>query len=758
MIVAANAALTGSYDYGEVARSIFIAIAASYAALDLAGRVTATSGWVRAAWLTSGSFALGIGIWAMQFQGLLAFHLPVFVEYHWPTVLASIFLGILASAVALYVASRRKMGPGEALTGGVIMGSGIAGMHYLGIAAMRLPAITRFSPVLMVVSVLLAIFFSLVVLLMAFDLREETRWAVWRRAGSATVMGITVSAMQYTGMAAASFVPASPPDLTHAVRISLLFNNGIALVTLIVLVAAIVTSSVDRRASTAIRRLNEDLERRVAERTRELTIANEQLAEKEGRFRTLFEKNLAGVAIANQGQIVDCNEAWARILGYENPNEVRGRPTTDLYFNLADRKPVLDSLERGEALLSREMQLKRKDGTPVWVLFNSLSFSGKDGSPIVQATIIDITERKRAETRLREYEKVVECLEEIIVVVDREYRYVLANRAFLSRRGLEIEQVVGHLMPEIVNQGLFETVVKQKLDECFQGKVVTYELKYTYPKLGERDLLISYFPIDGPNGIDRAACVLQDITERKRAEQALQGAQAELARVTRALTIGELVASIAHEVNQPLTGIVTNGNFALRELAGGKTNLERLQGAIAEIVEDGTRASAVISRIRDLLKKDTPDRAELDVNDVIREVTILVRDEAARNRVQFRLDLAAGLPNVLGDRVQLQQVLINLIMNGVDAMRTVTDRPWKLEIKSAKHADGVLVRVQDSGIGLDPDRLERIFEPFFTTKPQGIGMGLSISRSIIESHGGRLWTETGAVGAIFQFILPGNKQ
>lgn len=171
-------------------------------------------------------------------------------------------------------------------------------------------------------------------------------------------------------------------------------------------------------------------------------------------------------------------------------------------------------------------------------------------------------------------------------------------------------------------------------------------------------------------------------------------------------------------------------------------------------MEDGTRASAVISRIRTLLKKGTPNRVELDINDVIEEAAILVRNEASRDRVQVQLNLAAGLPCILGDRVQLQQVLINLIMNGIEAMRTVTERPRKLSIKSVKHADGVLIQVQDSGIGFDPDHLDRIFESFFTTKAQGIGMGLSISRSIVESHGGRLWAESGPNGALFQFILP----
>lgn len=173
-----------------------------------------------------------------------------------------------------------------------------------------------------------------------------------------------------------------------------------------------------------------------------------------------------------------------------------------------------------------------------------------------------------------------------------------------------------------------------------------------------------------------------------------------------------------------------------------------------EIVEDADRVSTIISRVHTLFTRDAPDRVELDINEVIQEVTVLVRNEVSQNRVHFRLDLAAGLPHVLGDRVQLQQVLINLVMNGIDAMRTVTDRQRNIGVQSAEHADGVLVRVQDSGIGLDPDQVERIFDSFFTTKPYGMGMGLAISRSIIESHGGRLWAQSGSYGAIFQFIIP----
>jgi C4-dicarboxylate-specific signal transduction histidine kinase len=246
----------------------------------------------------------------------------------------------------------------------------------------------------------------------------------------------------------------------------------------------------------------------------------------------------------------------------------------------------------------------------------------------------------------------------------------------------------------------------------------------------------------------------KEMIERQRAEEALLEAQAELARVTRALGMGELVATIAHEVNQPLTAIVTNGNFCSRRLEGATPNLHELRAAITEIVNDGARASAIISRIRALLMEGVPDRTKLDINQVILEVARLLRHELTRSRVSLRTNLAPDLPYVLGDRVQLQQVMLNLIMNGIDAMSMVTDRPRELLIQSAKHSEGVLIQVQDSGAGIDPGQADRIFEPFFTDKPEGIGMGLSISRSIVESHGGRLWAVPGASGALFEFTLP----
>jgi len=249
--------------------------------------------------------------------------------------------------------------------------------------------------------------------------------------------------------------------------------------------------------------------------------------------------------------------------------------------------------------------------------------------------------------------------------------------------------------------------------------------------------------------------VVRDITERKRAEQALQESQAALARVARIATMGELTASIAHEINQPLTAVATNASASLRWLGVQPPNLAEARQAMANAMNEADRASGVIQRLRTLLQKTSPELRPLDVNEVIREVLALAHRELITGGVAVRTELATDLPVVLGDRVQLQQVLLNLVMNAIDAMITIKDRPRFLVIKSSSDSEEVLVEVQDSGKGLDPQQASRIFDSFFTTKPDGIGMGLSISRSIVEAHGGRLQATPGSSqGAVFQLILP----
>jgi signal transduction histidine kinase len=248
----------------------------------------------------------------------------------------------------------------------------------------------------------------------------------------------------------------------------------------------------------------------------------------------------------------------------------------------------------------------------------------------------------------------------------------------------------------------------------------------------------------------------EQLKERKQAEEALHKAQAELAHVTRVMTMGELVASIAHEVNQPLGAIVTNGHACVRLLSRETPDLDKSREVVERMIKDGMRASEVIKRIRDLLHKTPAERAPLNIDETIQEVIALVSSDMLRGKVELKTELAADLPPVSGDRIQLQQVILNLILNGKEAMSGVQSYPRELLVSSGKNgSDEVVVAVRDSGNGLDSRNVDRIFDPFFTTKPGGMGLGLSISRTIIEAHGGTLWaTQNEDKGATIQFTLP----
>ncbi len=273
-----------------------------------------------------------------------------------------------------------------------------------------------------------------------------------------------------------------------------------------------------------------------------------------------------------------------------------------------------------------------------------------------------------------------------------------------------------------------------------------------YASLDQTNLALA---IAGATFVILASALIASLSEQKRAEEAMREAQADLAHVSRVTTMGELCASLAHEVSQPIAAAVNSAHACLNWLARDTPNLEEARECAMRIVEDGKRAAEIIGRIRLLCKKGTPQRELVDVNEVIQELIVLLRSQTTRYLISVRMELAADLPQVMGDRVQLQQVMMNLMMNSIDAMKDV-DGTRELAIKSHRTGnEQLMVCVSDSGVGLPSQQADQIFDAFFTTKPHGIGMGLAICRSIVESHSGRLWAaDNSPRGASFHLILP----
>jgi PAS domain S-box-containing protein len=359
-----------------------------------------------------------------------------------------------------------------------------------------------------------------------------------------------------------------------------------------------------------------------------------------------------------------------------------------------------------------------------------------------------------ANTRLREVNETLEIvfnsMNERFFAFDDEWRFTYFNKHAeeqLTALGKDSANLIGKVMWE-------EFTAPPAVEEAFRRaklERIAIMHEHFYPPLEEWVENRIYPMRDG--GV---AVFQRYVTDRKRAEEALHKASAELAHVRQMTTMGELAASIAHEINQPLAAVMTNGNAGLRWLTRARPDLEETKAALERIIRDATRANEVIRRIRMLVKKTDLQKTPLDLDETIQEVMPLLQSELRNHGVSLRMELSPALPPVIGDRVQLQQVLLNLIINGIEAMFSAGDRPKELRISCGCPRSGeVLVAVQDSGIGLDGHNADQIFEPFYTTKAGGLGMGLSISRSIIESHGGRLWAnQNDGPGATFQFTLP----
>ncbi len=403
-----------------------------------------------------------------------------------------------------------------------------------------------------------------------------------------------------------------------------------------------------------------------------------------------------------------------------------------------------------------ELRHTRADGTQIEVASRwSLQRDERQRPVAILELNSDITERKRAEEALRRQANLLEQTHDAIIVWEVGRTIIFWNNGAEKLYGFSREEAIGHSNHELLRteHPLPTPVFEEKLERDGEWKG---ELIHT-TRDGRRIIVESRHVL--MREVDGRRLVLEtnrDITERKQAQESLQKAQATLARVNRVMLVGEMTASVAHEVNQPIAAAVTNAGACLRWLAAQPPDMEKARQALGRIVKDGKRASEVIGRIRALVKKMPQRTVRFDINDAIIEVIALTQSELQRNPVELRTRLSNDLPLVSADRVQLQQVILNLIVNAVDAMSGVGERPRELVVESGRdNPNDVFVEVRDSGPGLDSTDLDRMFDSFYTTKPDGMGMGLSISRSIVEAHGGQLRaTPNEPYGAVFRFTLP----
>jgi PAS domain S-box-containing protein len=495
------------------------------------------------------------------------------------------------------------------------------------------------------------------------------------------------------------------------------------------------------------------------------------LREREARIRRLVDSNIIGIFIGDsRGRIIEANDAFLEMLGYGHDDVISGRMRwtnlTPAEWAPAD-EDALAQLSGTGTCRSYEKEYYRKDGSRVPVLVGGAFFERNADEGVV--FVIDMSDRKRAEEALRESEAkfsdYAATASDWLWEIGPDYKFtLLTDNAFHSdpahRIGtlcwdhaldLETEPEKWRILQATLgSRKPFHNFVYCSVDGSGSPMHVKVSGKPVFDANGE-------FRGYRGTGTDVTAIIRAQQAEAslRESEQRYRKAQLELAHANRVATMGQLTASIAHEVNQPITAAVTYALAARRWLGAEPPNFHEVDDALSLIVKEGNRASEVVGRIRALIKKAPARKDAVAINDAILEVVALTRTEAANNGVSVRTQLVEGLPPVQGDRVQLQQVLLNLIINGIEAMRDIGEKERELLISSRNEPDGVSVEVRDSGPGFAAADIHRVFEAFYSTKPSGLGLGLSICRSIIEAHNGRLWASPNVPrGAIFGFTAP----
>jgi PAS domain S-box-containing protein len=757
--------VSGTYDYRLVLLSILIAVITSFAALDLAGRVTANRGVQRLAWLLGGAIAMGSGIWCMHYTGMLAFDLPIPVLYHLPTVAYSLIAAIAASAVALYVVSRERLQTTHLIAGSILMGGGVATMHYTGMAAMRMKAMHHYNPKLWVLSIVVAIVLSLVGLFIIFKTREQK--VGWRRKLPASlVLGLAIPAMHYTGMAGVTFMPMdTAPNLTHSVDVSALAYVAILAVTILILGFTFLTSLVDRRLSAQ----------------QSLLVGEREM------LRALIDNIPDFMYVKDrESRFILANPAVTTSMGSAAMEGVVGKSDFDFFaFETAsafyeDEQQVMRT---GEALFNHEEFALDSEGKPIPILTTKVPLRDAGGNITGIAGISrNISQLKENEEALREAERKYRGmfddalfaifqvapdgqLQHVNAVMAKLMGYespadMLSNMTDSLWSGAVSPERLGEFGDAMKSHGY----VKAFELEIFRKDRTTVWISTTIRSLRKDEVLTGY----------EGMC--EDITERKVLREQLLSAQ-------KLESVGQLAAGIAHEINTPVQYIGDNVRFlkdtfqdmtglfgVYRDLLGEarantltpatidrafaadkKANvdylLQEIPGAIDQTLDGIQRVATLVSAMKEFSHPGTVDKVPLDVNHAVQSTISVARNEW-KYVANMKTSLDPALPFISCQPGQINQVILNLIVNAAHA---IAERHGDsgvmgtINVQTKSSPAGIEIRIGDTGLGIPLHVRTRIFDPFFTTKEigKGTGQGLAIARSVIvDKHDGTLHFET----------------